>query len=185
MASGDEGTRIEFGLLGPVSARAVGEELPLGGPRQRALLALLLLSANEVVGRDRLVDGLWGEDAPATAANALQVAVHGLRRALGADRIATRGTGYVLRVEAGELDLARFERLVARARGEEPAAAAASLVEALELWRGPALADVPTRLLPGRRRPASKSSGWTLSSGTRRRSSPSAGGLSSSAGSRS
>ena len=120
-------------MLGPLEVLADdGEALPLGGRRPRALLALLLFHANEVVSTDRLIDGIWGDEPPASAPGALQVHVHSLRRALGADRIVTRPPGYVLRVEPGELDLDRFERLAAEG---DPAAA-------LALWRGPALGDV-------------------------------------------
>lgn len=133
---------FELRLLGPIEAASGGNPLPVGGPRQRALLAFLLLHANEVVTRDRLVDALWGERAPVTAANALQVAVHALRRLLGVDRIQTHGTSYLLRVEPGELDLHRATRLVAQARAETPSVAAETLRAALGLWRGPALADV-------------------------------------------
>jgi len=106
--------------------------VPLGGPRPRALLAQLLLAPNAVVSTDRLIDGIWGETPPASAPNALQVHVHALRNAIGADRIVTRPPGYLVRVEPDELDVDRFERLVA---AHEPRAA-------LMLWRGPALADI-------------------------------------------
>jgi predicted ATPase len=123
-----------------------GRAVALGSGRQTRLLASLLLSAGEVVSRDRLIDALWHERAPATAANALQVQVHALRKLLGQDRVATEGPGYRLRVEPGELDLERFERLVARGRSELAAGDAESssttFREALALWRGPALADV-------------------------------------------
>ncbi len=142
MQSEDQGTQLTFRLLGPLEVEAGGRPLALGGPRQRALLAQLLLSANEVVRRERLMDGLWGDEPPSTAANALQVAVHGLRKALGSGRIARQGPGYVLRAEPGEVDRERFETLVAQARGEQPAEAVRLLSEALSLWRGPALADV-------------------------------------------
>ena len=127
---------MEFRLLGPLEV--VGEDgaaVALGGKRPRALLARLLLSPNEVVPADRLVDAVWGEQPPATAASALHVHVHALRSALGADRIETRPPGYRLRVEPDELDVERFHALVAR--GD-----AAALTEALSLWRGPALADL-------------------------------------------
>ena len=124
---------MEFRLLGPLEVvDDEGATVALGGPRPRALLTLLLLNANEVVSVDRLVDGIWGEQAPASGSSALQVHVHSLRRAVGADRIVTRPPGYLLRVQDGELDVERFERLVA----------AGSPAEALALWRGPALADV-------------------------------------------
>src|SRR6185312_1518674 len=100
---------------------------------QRALLALLLLSANEVVSADRLLEELWGEHVPESGRAALQVRVSQLRKALGDDgaRIVTRAPGYLLRVDLDDLDLHRFERLVADADGAEPAEAAAGLREAL------------------------------------------------------
>lgn len=141
--TGDSGEQVEFRLLGPLEVTRGRAAVPLAGARQRTLLAFLLLHANELVSRERLVDCLWGERPPETAANALQVAVHGLRRLLGAERVETRGSGYLLRVEPSELDLGRFRELVARARSATgPAAAAESLGEALALWRGPPLADI-------------------------------------------
>jgi predicted ATPase/DNA-binding SARP family transcriptional activator len=138
-----DGGELEFRLLGPVEVSRAGRALSLGGPRRRALLTQLLVHANEVVTRDRLVDGLWGERPPERAANALQVAVYELRQVLGRERLERHGSGYLLRVEPGELDLHRFEELVARARASgEPAGAAEALRAALALWRGPALADV-------------------------------------------
>jgi predicted ATPase/DNA-binding SARP family transcriptional activator len=133
---------IEFRLLGPLEVANAGQALAVGGRRERALLAILLLHADAVVTRERLIDALWGDDPPERAANSLQVAVHALRKALGADRITTHGTAYKLRVEKGELDLARFTELGARSRGEPPAAAAETLREALALWRGPTLSEL-------------------------------------------
>jgi len=136
----------EFRLLGPVEVLVDGKPVPLGAPKQRALLAELLLRRGEVVSRERLIDALWGEHAPDAALSSLQVYVHGLRRALGAGRIETRGAGYRIAVAPGELDVDRFERLVelaARSLDAGSAAAAASrLREALGLWRGAALADL-------------------------------------------
>jgi predicted ATPase/DNA-binding SARP family transcriptional activator len=133
---------LELKVLGPLGAAADGRPLPLGGPREQALLAVLLLHANEVVSRARLVDALWGERPPETVANALQVAVHGLRKLLGRDRVVTHGAGYCFRVESGELDLDRFSRLCERARAEPPAAAAKTLREALSLWTARALTNL-------------------------------------------
>ena len=141
------GAGMEFRVLGPLEARDGERVMTLGGARQRALLAILLLRAGEVVSVDRLIDELWGDEPPATAAHTVQVFVSRLRKALelgGFSRLRTRAPGYVIELETDELDLARFERLVERARGEiaaSPQAAAATLREALALSRGPALAD--------------------------------------------
>jgi DNA-binding SARP family transcriptional activator len=132
---------VEFRILGPVEVVERGRVVPLGGSRQRALLALLLTRANEVVSADRLIDELWPEP-PQNAANALQYHVSQLRKSLGPDSIVTRAPGYVLEVGPNALDLLRFERLVADAERAAPAAAAELLREALALWRGPALSDV-------------------------------------------
>jgi YVTN family beta-propeller protein len=137
---------VEFAVLGPVAAWHDGRELPLGGPKQRALLAILLLHANEVVSRDRLIDGLWGERPPPTAGHTLDNYVSRLRKALGDARLSRRPPGYVLHVGADELDLDRFERLFregreALSRGDA-GEAAATLRSALALWRGAALADL-------------------------------------------
>jgi DNA-binding SARP family transcriptional activator len=140
-------------ILGPVEAFHRGR-LPLGGRRQRALLAILLLHANEVVSSDRLIDELWGEGAPPNAAKMLHVYVSRLRKALdregrersSRDVLVTEAGGYLLHVEPGELDVRRFEALVEegrRALAENAAdRAAVRLREALALWRGPALADL-------------------------------------------
>jgi DNA-binding SARP family transcriptional activator len=137
---------LQFRVLGPLEALVEGRRVALGAPRQRALLALLLTEPNRMVPASRLVDTLWGEEPPASAANLVQGAVSGLRKALGRDAIETRGAGYAVRVEADALDLERFERLshaggVALAEGGFDQAAAL-LGEALALWRGPALADL-------------------------------------------
>jgi predicted ATPase/DNA-binding SARP family transcriptional activator len=137
---------MEFRMLGPIEALEGGEQLPLGAPKQRAVLAALLLRRNEVVTRDALVDAVWGESVPGSAVQSLQVYVHGLRRVLGTDRIETRGAGYRLRVEPGELDLDRFEELVGRARSAlaagRPQDAEAAIGQALALWSGAPLADL-------------------------------------------
>jgi DNA-binding SARP family transcriptional activator/class 3 adenylate cyclase/tetratricopeptide (TPR) repeat protein len=122
---------MEFRLLGPLEVASGGELVDLGGAKQRALLAMLLLDANSVVSTDRLIDALWEDDPPETAQKALQVHVSGLRKVLGKDRVVTREPGYLLRVDGDELDLARFHRL--REQGK-PA-------EALALCRGEPLSD--------------------------------------------
>jgi DNA-binding SARP family transcriptional activator len=135
---------MEFRILGPLEVVEHGRALALGGSRQRALLALLLTRANEVVSADRLIDELWGAEPPAAASNALQYHVSQLRKALApAEVIETRQPGYVLHVAPDDLDLLRFERLVEEAqRAESPDLAARLLHDALGLWRGRALADL-------------------------------------------
>jgi len=135
-----------FRLLGPLEAEADGRPVPLGGPKQRALLAILLLSPNEVLPRDRLIDELWHDHAPESAANALAALVARLRRALPADTVVTRPGGYAVHAEPEAIDVFRFERLAregqqALARGD-PARAAELLQTALSLWHGPPLGDL-------------------------------------------
>jgi DNA-binding SARP family transcriptional activator len=139
---------MDFGILGPLEVSEEGRVLPLGGTKQRALLALLLLNANQVVSSDRLIDELWGDEPPESGTAALQVRISKLRRALGAGReaIVTRAPGYVIHVGSDQLDLQRFERLVSEAdrdlQGGDPAQASSKLGEALSLWRGAPLADL-------------------------------------------
>ncbi len=116
--------------------------LALGGGRQRSLFGALLLHANEVVSIDRLIDALWGQTPPVTAPKSIQVYVSRLRKELGEGRLLTQAPGYVLKVERSELDLRRFEQLLADARSADPSSAAQKLRRALALWRGPALADL-------------------------------------------
>jgi DNA-binding SARP family transcriptional activator/tetratricopeptide (TPR) repeat protein len=143
---------VEFRLLGPLEVLRDGRPVALGGRKPRALLAILLLHANEVVSADRLIDGLWGASPPGAAGNTLQAHVSQLRKALGGKedappngRILTQRPGYVIQVHPDELDLARFEHLIDRGRralaGGELDVAARLLREALRLWRGPALAE--------------------------------------------
>ena len=144
---------MDFQILGPLEVRRENHPVSLGAAKQRTLLAILLLHAGEVVSSDRLIEGLWGEAPPETAAHALQVYVAQLRKALEPGRsrgapheaLLTRTPGYLLRVEPGRLDAERFEHLVAEGRNAlrsgDPVVAAKRLHEALELWRGPALAD--------------------------------------------
>src|SRR6476659_9122205 len=124
---------MEFRILGPLEVEAEGRLLKLGGAQPRALLALLLLHANEVVPRDRLIDELWDGQAPETAATAIQVHVSQLRKVLGRDVIVTQRPGYLVRVSDGELDLRRFEDAVASARTASTAEASELLREALAL----------------------------------------------------
>jgi predicted ATPase/DNA-binding SARP family transcriptional activator len=117
----------------------------LGPPRQRAVLAALLLHANEVVSRERLIEDVWGETPPASAPNMIQVYVSGLRKALGGELLVTRAPGYLLRVDEALVDAERFAELIQRARdamGDRRADEARSMInDAIELWRGPPLAD--------------------------------------------
>jgi YVTN family beta-propeller protein len=137
-------TRLEFRILGPLEVADGDVVVPLGGARQRALLAILLLNANEVVSSDRLIDELWGERSPDSGRTALQVRVSQLRKALGRAGAAllTRPPGYVLELDPEQLDLHQFERLVGEADTADPATAAAKLREALALWRGEPLAEL-------------------------------------------
>src|SRR5262245_55549629 len=123
---------MEFRILGPLEVYSDGQALDLGGQKQRALLAVLLLDANQVVSRDRLIDALWEDQSPDSAAKALQVYVSNLRKLMGRDRIETKAPGYRLRLDEGELDLERFRALL---EAGEPR-------EALVLWRGPPLSDL-------------------------------------------
>jgi DNA-binding SARP family transcriptional activator len=145
---------MDFLVLGPLEVHAAAGKLPLGGAKQRALLAMLLLRANEAVSSERLVEELWPGSDPADGAKALQVSVSRLRKVLEPDRapgrpgelLVTRPPGYELRVGAEQLDLHRFERLVDGARralaAEDAAGAVQRLDEALALWRGEPLADL-------------------------------------------
>lgn len=147
LAAGSPGTVLDvsFRILGPLELVCGGRQVELGPRRQRALLAVLLLHANQVVSGERLIDELWGETPPASAANMIQVYVSRLRKALGADLLLTRPPGYVLQVGEGQLDSARFATLLAAAgealRSGDPRAARTLLSEADGIWRGPPLAD--------------------------------------------
>jgi DNA-binding SARP family transcriptional activator/DNA-binding beta-propeller fold protein YncE len=145
---------MEYRILGPLEVTDDGRTIRVAGAKQRALLAVLLVHANEVVSRDRLIDELWGDHPPDTAAAALQVHVSQLRKALerrdDADGepetyIVTKPPRYVLRVRDGEVDLHRFEHLVREGRNalraDRPEVAASHLREALALWRGAPLAE--------------------------------------------
>lgn len=133
---------MDFRLLGPLEVSESERPLPLGGVKQRSVLAILLMHADELVTKDLLIDEIWGGAPPATATKSVQVYVSRLRKALGAERVDTHSGGYVLRVEPEELDVARFEQLAAEASRTTPQEAARKLREALALWRGPALADL-------------------------------------------
>src|SRR3954470_1800054 len=139
---------MEFRILGPLEVLDEGREVALGGSKQRALLAVLVLHANETLSTDRLIDELWGEHPPSTASKTDQVHVSRLRKALpgGDDLVVTRDRGYRLRVEPDRIDSHRFERLLDEGRIElaagRPLEAAGALDRALALWRGAPLADL-------------------------------------------
>ena len=145
---------MEFRILGPLEALEEGERVALGGSRQRALLAVFLLHANETLSTDRLIDELWGERPPTTAGKTVQVRISRLRKALtagsddsgGDGLLVTRDYGYELRLDPDRLDSHRFERLAAEGRRElaagRPEAAVSALERALSLWRGEPLGDL-------------------------------------------
>jgi len=132
----------DFRILGPLEIVDETGPLLLGGLKQRAVLALLLLEAPKAVSTDRLIDALWAEQPPRTAATSLQNFISQLRKTLGADVLVTKPPGYALAIRPEQVDLARFRQLVATARAATAAAErAARMQEALDLWRGAPLAD--------------------------------------------
>jgi DNA-binding SARP family transcriptional activator len=133
---------MEFRVLGPLDVRRDGRSIDLRGSKRRTVLAIFLLHANEVVRTDRLIEELWGEDRPANASAALHNHVSRLRKDLGDDVLVTKPWGYVLRTDPEGIDLRRFERLVAEAKSLAAHERTEKLLEALALWRGPALADL-------------------------------------------
>jgi DNA-binding SARP family transcriptional activator len=133
---------LEFRILGPLEVWDDNRQIPPGGPKQRGVLALLLLEAGRVVSSDRLIDALWGERPPPAAAPSLQNFISQLRKLFGADLLTTTPPGYRLDIAPEQLDLERFRRLVEEARSLPPEERAAKLHEALSLWRGPPLADL-------------------------------------------
>ena len=178
---------MEFRLLGPLEVCRDGERLVLGGPKQRAVLAILVLHANEVVPRGRLLADVWGERTPGSE-HSLDVHISRLRKTLssgGAESavLIRRDRGYLLRVEAGSLDLVRFEQQIEageRALAEgRPAEGARLLKEGLGLWRGEPLAEFSDEGFARAEAGRPRSAGWlrwrrgstpTLSSGVRLRS---------------
>ena len=133
---------MDFLILGPMQVRSGGLDVRVRSRKQRALLAVLLLHANEVVSQDRLIDALWDEAPPRTAATALHGHVSRLRKLIGRDRLVTDPPGYRLKLGADEFDLARFERLLGEARGAgEPSERSERLHAALALWRGSPLTE--------------------------------------------
>lgn len=152
---------VEYRVLGPLEALVGESPVALGPPRHRALLVLLLAQANTVVPAHRLIDEIWGDAPPASAANLVQGAVSHLRKALSPEAIVTRGPGYVLNVAPNALDLHRFERKaeegsLALEHGDF-ARAATTLAAALDLWSGPALRTCAMSCVCGR-----SPLGWTM-----------------------
>ncbi|WP_214324857.1 AfsR/SARP family transcriptional regulator [Nonomuraea sediminis] len=145
---------MEFRLLGPVEVVIADEPVAIASARQQIVLTMLLLEANQVVPVSRLVDALWDDRPPRTARSQVQICVSGLRTLLNTDDrgeiLQTRPPGYLIRVEDDELDLRRFERLVARAAevaAAQPAEAVRDLRAALALWRGPAASGVRSEIV--------------------------------------
>ena len=139
------GRRVQFRVLGPLEVDAGDGPIPLGGPKQRAVLANLVIRANQLVPADTLIAEIWGEEPPERARHTLQTYVSNLRRTLGEDLLQGRSPGYVLVLDPLDLDAARFDSLMRDAKRALPVAptvAVATLEDALALWRGPALADL-------------------------------------------
>src|SRR4051794_24131246 len=138
---------MDYRILGPLEALDSERRLPLGGARQRSVLALLLLHGNEALTRDVIIDRLWGDEPPATAAKVLQNCISALRKELpgGTETLRTVGGAYALTLGPDELDRDRFERLVAEGRAalseQQHADATERLAQALGLWRGAPLSD--------------------------------------------
>jgi DNA-binding SARP family transcriptional activator len=132
---------FEFRLLGPLEVRSEGVPVQLGGPKQRALLALLVVDVGRTVSTDRLIDALWGEEPPRTAATSLQNFVSQLRKQLGPDVLVTKPPGYLLRIDPMQVDVNRVHALAAEARAAPTGERAEKLRQAMEMWRGPPLEE--------------------------------------------
>src|SRR5260370_39947514 len=150
-----EAVVLRVGVLGPVTAWYGDQELPVGQPRQQAVLGILAMRANRVISRGELVDAVWGQDPPTSAEGGVYTYVAGLRRVIEPNRslrgpgrvLVSSGAGYVLHLVPGQPDAVAFEQHLGRARqlhkGGDPAGAAAALDSALALWRGIAFAGGP------------------------------------------
>jgi DNA-binding SARP family transcriptional activator len=146
---------MEYRVLGPLAVLADGQPIDIGSARQRVVLAVLLLEANRVVSRDRLVDALWDRHPPATASSQIHICVSALRRKLAAygapDVIETVPPGYLIRIDDHALDAREFELLVASGRAAaadgRPHDAVRHLLASLELWRGSAFAGLNSDLV--------------------------------------
>src|SRR5829696_4025249 len=133
---------MDFRILGPLEVRDGERQVPIGGPKPRGLLGVLLLHIDEVVSTARLIDELWGEDPPATADKLVAGYVHALRGALGGDTLVTQAPGYRVEIDRHTLDLLEFQRLAGDARNAPLEIGVELRRRALGLWRGPPLADV-------------------------------------------
>ena len=143
MAAGNYGRNVRYMVLGPLRVTRDGEELPLGGPQQRLVLALLIQANGRAVSTANLIDGVWGEDEPATAKKTLQGYIHHLRSQVG-DVLKTEGAGYSLDTK-GAVDVVEFEKLREtgmEAMAADPSNAANLFRNALALWSGPPYADL-------------------------------------------
>lgn len=141
--------RIDVALLGPVEVRVDGEAVPITSLSQRVLVARLAMSPDRAVSVPELVNSLWVNDPPANANGNLQSYVSRLRRVVGVDRITSDAAGYRLRIGPNEVDIGRVERLAAEGRATaatDPVHGAGLLAEALAIWRGEPLADLPETL---------------------------------------
>jgi DNA-binding SARP family transcriptional activator len=142
---------VEFGLLGPLIVTDQGRPVPIPAAKQRTLLACLLLRAGELVTNDELAEAIWSDALPAEPRRAVQTYVTRLRKLLGTDMLQSRPEGYLLAASRDQSDLGRFQLLVEQAReaaqADDRAAEAMALRQALALWRGEPLADVPSALL--------------------------------------
>ena len=147
---------VRYGILGPIEVRSDGVSLALGGPRQRAVLARLLVDVGRVVSTDALVDAVWNDQPPATGLKTLQKYIAELRKILGSGVLRTEGRGYSLLVSADEFDAGNFERLLEEAARAGSASdldrAVGKLAEAEGLWRGDVLADLPDAEFAARER---------------------------------
>ncbi|RSN33506.1 transcriptional regulator [Amycolatopsis sp. WAC 01416] len=155
---------MEFRVLGAVEAWAGGDPVDLGSPKQRLVLAVLLLEAGKPVPRDRIIDLLWPEEPPASARNTVQALVSRLRavfRGAGGPEIVSEGTRYLLKLDPRQVDLHRFTELTAQARDADDETAVELLDEALGLWRGEALSDVVNGEIAQRLRGGINEERWT------------------------
>ena len=145
MGAGPRSGRVEIDVLGPMTVRVDGREVTISAPKERAILSLLAIRSGSVVSLAELVDALWGDDPPPTAAKAVQIYISKVRRALPDGTIQTISPGYRSGVDPADVDAVQFERLLREARrhgATDPWERATILADALGLWKGPALIDL-------------------------------------------